>query len=144
VLSTVATLIILLAAACALGLAEPPANPLLFGAAILLLVWLSFAISMPICAATYANKAVAKFVHPAMYIGMPISGAFFLLSWIPEPYRSWLAWSPMAQIFEMMHTGQYASVQSPYFDPVYVIGWNLVLTLLGLFCLRIVRRHVHL
>jgi capsular polysaccharide transport system permease protein len=142
-LSTIATLIILLSAACALGLADPPARILTFGGAILLLIWLSFALSMLVCAATYFSKAVSKFVHPVMYILLPISGAFFLLDWIPEPYRGWLSWSPLAQIFEMMHTGQFESVQSPYFDPVYIISWCLALTLAGLFALRIVRRHVH-
>ncbi|MGC1303043.1 MAG: ABC transporter permease [Caulobacteraceae bacterium] len=143
-LSTIATLIILWSGACALGLAVPPARPLLLASAIGLWVWMSFALSMPVCAATYVNKAVAKFVHPTMYILMPISGAFFMLQWIPQPYRSWLAWSPIAQTFEMLHTGQFESVESPYYDPVYIIGWCLALTLAGFLSLRIVRRHVHL
>ena len=143
-LSTVATLAILLAAACAFGLASPPDDPLTFGAAILLLTWIAFAISMPVCAATYVSKAVAKFIHPAMYLLMPISGAFYLLDWIPYPYRDWLSWSPLTQIFEMLHTGQFASVRSPYVNPVYIVGWCLALTLVGLVSLRIVRRHVHL
>jgi capsular polysaccharide transport system permease protein len=143
-LSTVATLIILMGAACAAGLAEPPADLLTFGAAILLLTWFSFAMSMPICAASYFSKAVSKFVHPAMYIGMPLSGAFFLLAWIPQPYRGWLAWSPLAQIFELLHTGQFRSVESPYYDLTYIVGWCLALTLLGLLSLHIVRRNVHL
>jgi capsular polysaccharide transport system permease protein len=143
-LATVTTLIILLAAACAAGLAEPPARPLTMFAALVLWVWFSFALSMSICASTYVNKAVAKFVHPIMYLLMPVSGAFFLLSWIPQPYRDWLAWVPIVQIFEMLHTGQFESVESLYYDPVYIIGWCLVLTLIGLLSLRIVRRHVHL
>ena len=143
-LSTIATLALLLAGACALGLAEPPARPLVFGAAILLLVWLSFAISLSVCAATYVSKAVAKFVHPLMYLLMPISGAFFLLAWIPQPFRGWLAWSPLTQIFELLHTGQFRSFESPYVDPVYIVGWCLALTLVGLLAIRVVRRHLHL
>jgi capsular polysaccharide transport system permease protein len=143
-LSTVATFILLITGACLLELATPPADLLVFGAGILLLTWFSFAVSMLVCAATYVSKAVAKFVHPAMYILMPISGAFYLLAWIPEPYRGWLSWSPLTQIFEMIHSGQFASVDSPYVDPVYIVGWCLALTLAGLFALRILRRNVHL
>lgn len=142
--ATVATLAILLAGAWAGGLAEPPARPLTLLGAIAAMGWFSFALSMPVCAATYASKAVAKFVHPITYILMPLSGAFFLLKWIPEPYRGWLSWSPMTQIFEMLHTGQFETVDSPYFDPLYIVGWCLVLTLIGLLSLRIARRHVHL
>ena len=143
-LSTLATLVILLSGACALGLATPPARLLIMMEAIGLLIWFSFAVAMPVCAATYVSKAVAKFVHPLMYILMPISGAFFLLSWIPQPYRGWLSWSPLAQIFEMVHTGEFESVQSSFYSPMYIIGWCLGLTLIGLLSLRIVRRHVHL
>jgi capsular polysaccharide transport system permease protein len=143
-LSTIATFIVLITGACLLGLATPPADPLRFGGGVLLLIWFSFAVSMLVCPATYVSKAVAKFIHPAMYILMPISGAFFLLSWIPEPYRGWLSWSPLTQIFEMIHSGQFSSVESPYFDPIYIVGWCLALTLAGLFALRILRRNVHL
>jgi capsular polysaccharide transport system permease protein len=143
-ISTIATLIILWAGACALGLAEPPARLLTLMGAILFLVWFSLGIGMTICAGAYLSKAFAKFVHPVMYILMPISGAFFLLSWIPQPYRDYLAWSPLMQIFEMLHTGQFETVESPYYDLGYITAWCLVTTLFGLLSLRVVRRHVHL
>jgi capsular polysaccharide transport system permease protein len=144
VISTVATLIVLLAGACALNLAKLPARPLLFLEAIALISWFSFAVSMPICAATYVNKAVSKFVHPVMYAIMPISGSFFLLDWIPEPYRGYISWFPLVQIFELLHTGQFESVNSKYYSVIYIISWCMFITLLGLFSLRVVRRHIHL
>lgn len=143
-LSTVAALAILLSGAIALGLAAPPARPLVLLAGILLFTWFSFAISMSICAATHFSHAVAKIIHPAVYIAMPLSGAFFLLAWIPEPYRSWIAWSPSVQIFEMVHMGQFASIEDAQFNTVYILGWCFGLTLIGLTALRILRRHVHL
>jgi capsular polysaccharide transport system permease protein len=142
--ATLSALTVLLLGACLLGLALPPARPLTFLAALLLMLWFSFSVGMLVCAACYFSHAVGKFIHPITYILMPISGTFFLLSWIPEPYRGWLSWFPMNQIFEMYHTGQFESVQSPYYDPVYIVGWCMALTLAGLFALRIVRRHVHL
>ncbi|MEH0196588.1 ABC transporter permease [Caulobacter sp. CCNWLY153] len=143
-LSTVATMTILLAGAWSFGLAQPPARPLLLMAAVGAMTWFSFAISMLVCAATYENRLVAKLVHPATYILMPISGAFFVLDWIPRPYRDWLAWSPMNQIFEMAHTGQFAGIDSPYFHGDQIVGWCLALTFVGLLALRVLRRHVHL
>ncbi|PKP94587.1 MAG: ABC transporter [Alphaproteobacteria bacterium HGW-Alphaproteobacteria-16] len=143
-LSSVGALLILLSGAVALGVADPPARPLLLLAGIGFIAWLSFAISLAVCTAAHFSRAVAKLVHPAIYLMMPLSGAFFLLKWIPEPYRSALAWSPINQIFEMVHVGQFASLESPYYDPVYIAGWCLGLTVLGLFALRVLRRHVHL
>ncbi|WCM28052.1 ABC transporter permease [Sphingomonas sp. QA11] len=143
-LSTITALAILLSGAVALGLAAPPARPLLLLAGVLLFTWFSFAISMAVCAATYFSHATSKIIHPAVYIAMPLSGAFFLLAWIPEPYRSWIAWSPSVQIFEMVHMGQFAGIEEAHFNPIYVIGWCLGLTLIGLTALRVLRRHVHL
>jgi len=142
--ATFAALTILLAGAWALGLAAPPARPLTFVGGYMFMLWFSFALSMPICAASYLSKVVSKIVHPLTYIAMPISGTFFILQWIPQPFRTWLSWSPMNQIFEMFHTGQFRSVESPYFDPLYIAGWCLALTFVGLLSLRAVRPHVHL
>lgn len=142
--ATFAALSVLLAGAWMFGLAEPPARPLTFIAAYMLMLWFAFALSMPICAGAYLSKAVGKFVHPAVYVAMPVSGAFFLLDWIPEPFRGWLAWSPVNQIFEMLHSGQFLAVDGDRADPLYIVEWCLALTLLGLLSLRAVRPHVHL
>ncbi len=142
--ATTGTLALLLALAIATGLADPPARPLRLMAAIVLLSWFSLALSMGIATAVHFSKAFSKLVHPVTYIVMPLSGAFFLLEWIPMPYRSWLAWSPLNQIYEMVHSGLFESYDSPYFHPLYIVGWCMTLTMLGLLHLRILRRHVHL
>lgn len=143
-ISAVTALAILLGGAVALGVADAPARPLLLLAGIAFMGWFSFALSMTICAATYFSKAITKLVHPAVYLVMPLSGAFFLLKWIPEPYRTALSWSPLNQIFEMVHVGQFRTIESAYYDPLYVAGWCLGLTTIGLLTLRVLRRHVHL
>jgi capsular polysaccharide transport system permease protein len=143
-IATAGTLALLLALAVLAGLGDPPARPLRLMAGIMLLGWFSFALSMGIAAGAHFSKVFCKLVHPATYIVMPLSGAFFLLIWIPLPYRSWLTWSPLNLIFEMVHSGVFESYDSPYLDAAYVVGWCMALTILGLFLLRILRRHVHL
>lgn len=130
--------------AVAAGLADLPGRPLRLMAAIVLLAWFSFGLSMTIATGVHFSKAFSKFVHPATYIAMPLSGTFFLLEWIPEPYRTYLSWSPVNQIFEMVHSGVFTSYDSPYFNPLYIIGWCMALTVFGLLMLRVLRRHVHL
>ncbi|MGI9377339.1 MAG: ABC transporter permease [Tsuneonella suprasediminis] len=144
ILATSGALALLYGLAVAAGLADFPGRPLRLMAAILLLGWFSFGLSMGIATGVHFSKAFSKFVHPATYIAMPLSGTFFLLVWIPEPYRTYLSWSPVNQIFEMVHSGVFESYDSPYFNPLYIIGWCMALTVLGLFLLRILRRHTHL
>lgn len=141
--ATTSAFAILLAGACACGLADPPARPLTLLAAMGLMLWFSWAVSMLICAGTQASHVFARLVHPVTYILMPLSGAFFMLKWIPEPYRGWLDWFPMVQIFEMVRQGQFFSVDSPYFHPLYIIGWCMALTFAGLAAIQITRRAMH-
>lgn len=138
------TLLILLGLAAAMGLGDWPARPLALLGGVGLMLWFSFAWSMIVCAITHENRLAARFVHPISYILLPLSGAFYMIEWLPEPYRTWMSWFPMAQIFELARHGQFETAEATYVMPVYIIGWCLVLTYVGLVAIRILRRHVHL
>ncbi|MBB3475458.1 ABC transporter permease [Sphingomonas sp. BK345] len=141
---TIVTYIVLIAFVIAIGMATLPARPLELLTGVGLMFWFSFAVSLLICAWTHDNRLVARFVHPVTYILMPLSGAFYQLSWIPEPYRSWLRWFPMPTIFELLRYGQFQSAKDTYVDVGYVAGWCLLLTYAGLVSIRATRRHIHL
>lgn len=141
---TSATLFVLLGIGIALGLANFPERPEYLLGALVLMAWWSFALSMLCCAGTHDNKLVARFVHPISYIMMPLSGAFFMAQWVPQPYRDYFLMFPMVHIFEIARYGQFRSASPRNFDLPYLIGWCMILTCLGLLSLRIVRRHIHL
>jgi capsular polysaccharide transport system permease protein len=138
------TLIIMLGFSAAFGMSSPPARPLDLMLAVTLMVWFSFALSMIACAATHDNRLMARLVHPVTYILMPISGAFYQLQWLPKPYRTWLSWFPMTQIFELARYGQFHSAKDTYVNMTYVLFTCMTLTYLGLVAIKVVRRHVHL
>lgn len=141
---TFVTYIVLIGLVTVLGLADLPQRPLDLLVGIILMFWFSFAVSLLICAWTHDNRLVARFVHPITYILMPLSGAFYQLSWLPEPYRSWMAWFPMTSIFELLRYGQFQAARDTYVDTPYVIGWCLVMTYAGLLSIRATRRRIHL
>jgi capsular polysaccharide transport system permease protein len=66
------------------------------------------------------------------------------VQWLPEPYRTWLSWFPLTQIFELARYGQFESATLTYVDFPYLIGTNLFLLFIGLLALKAVRRSVHL
>ncbi len=142
--STICTLGVLILFATALGFADLPVRPVPLVGAIFFMLWLSFGLSMLLAAVSYDNKLVTKFIHPATYLLMPASGAFFQLQWLPEPYRTWLSWFPLTQIFELARYGQFESATLTYVDFPYLIGTNLFLLFFGLVALKVVRRSVHL
>lgn len=138
-----AALVILLGGAFAAGLAAPPARPLTFLGSVLFMTWVSFGLSMLVCAMGHASKTAGRLVHPVVYVMFPLSGCFYTLKSVPEPYRHWIGWSPFNQIFEMLRTGLFENIDSPYYHPPYLFGVCMTLTLLGMFTLRVLRRRVH-
>lgn len=141
---TIMAFIVLISTTIIIGIGEFPARlfELLLG--ISLLFWFSFGISLLICAWTHDNRLVARFVHPITYILMPISGAFYQISWIPEPYKTWITWFPLATIFELLRYGQFHAAKDTYVDIPYIVGWCLLLTYAGLASIKATRRHIHL
>ena len=142
--SIVTVLAVLLGLAAASGFAELPARPLALIAGLLLLWFWSLGLSMLVTAAANENRVIEKFVHPVSYILLPVSGAFYMVEWIPQPYRDLIAWFPMTQMFELIRYGQFAAADSTYVQPVYLIFWCMALMFLGLAALRAVRAHVQI
>ena len=141
---TVSNVIILLSLMIMVGLAEPPARLLWLVAAVGYMLWLSLAQAMIVTAISHDNKTVGRLVHVYTYFNIPLSGAFMQVEWLPHPYREYILWLPLPHVFEMARYGQFEAATPDYFSVPYLTGWCMVLTVIGLLCSRIVRRHIHL
>jgi capsular polysaccharide transport system permease protein len=141
---TTLAMFILLGAAAMAGLGTMPERPLLLLEGMFLLLWFSFAMSLLVCAGCEVSPLIARFTHPVVYIMLPVSGVFFLLTWVPEPYRDWLWWFPMIHMFELIREGQFSVYDSPYVSVPYAVAWCMGMTLVGLASVGMVRRRLHL
>jgi len=135
---------ILLALLISVGYANLPVRPLMLLAGIGYVFWFSFGISLIIVGGTYENRLLERLTHPFSYFMIPLSGAFFRVAWIPEPYRHYLLWNPFPQMFELIRYGQFESATLEYVNFVYITGACMILTLLGLIAIGAVKRRVHL
>jgi len=124
--------------------AEPPPRPLELIGGILLIFWFSFSLAMIVTGGTYEKKLLERFVHPFTYFMIPLSGAFFQVSWIPQPYREYLLYNPLPQIFEIVRYGAFEDANLEYVSLSYIIGFCLVLTALGLVAMRSAKNRIHL
>ncbi|MDB5662282.1 MAG: Capsular polysaccharide transport system permease protein [Sphingomonas bacterium] len=127
-----------------IGWASLPVRPLYVVAAVGLMFWISLAQSLIITGISHENRTVGRLVHPYSYFMIPLSGAFFQVEWIPQPYREWLLWIPLPHIFELMRYGQFRSADLRYFDGGYVVAFCLVLTWVGLISVKLLRKRIHL
>lgn len=128
----------------AAGFANLPARPLYMFAGQAYIFWFSFALSMIITGGTHDRSFGERMVHPFTYFMIPLSGAFFQLSWIPSNYRYYLLFNPFPQIFEILRYGVFEDATLEYVDFSYVNACCVLLTLFGLLCMRSVRKRLHL
>ena len=135
---------ILLSLIIAIGYADFPARPLMLLAGIGYIFFFSFGISTIIIGGAHDNTLLERLVHPFSYFMIPLSAAFYQVSWIPEPYRHYLLYNPFPQMFELVRYGQFETATLEYVDFTYITAWTLVLNLLGLIAVRAVRNRLHL
>ncbi len=140
--SITAVLAVLLCASWLLGLADVPADFVLVLAALLLVGWFSFGLSMLVCALSHESPLIGRLIHPLLYLMMPLSGAFFAMIWLPLDWRALAGWIPLVPMFELLKVGMFEGYPETYATLGYAIGWCVALTLLGLLALRLVRTRI--
>lgn len=140
--SITAVLAVLLCASWLLGLADVPADFVLVLAALLLVGWFSFGLSMLVCALSHESPLIGRLIHPLLYLMMPLSGAFFAMIWLPLDWRALAGWIPLVPMFELLKVGMFDGYPETFVTLGYAIGWCVALTLLGLLALRLVRARI--
>jgi capsular polysaccharide transport system permease protein len=142
--ATFCTFAIIIVLAIFLGLAEPPARPLYVILGWGLMWWFCLGHSLIITAGTYERRTLGRFVHPYSYFMTGLSGAFYMMSWLPSGIRAWAEWLPTTTIFETVRYGWFESAKDDYCFYGYVIGFSLVSTWIGLIAMRLNRDRIHL
>lgn len=107
-----------------------------------LLAW--FGVSLAVFLGAFAGRSelVDKLWHPTSYILFPLSGAAYMVDWLPKSAQDAVLWLPMVNGVEILRDGYFGAAIKTHYDVFYTIGCCLVLTLLGLAQERVVSRHV--
>lgn len=140
----IASVFILLFLSYCTDLGALPVRPAYVLLGQLYMTWIAFSLSMIVCAATYENATAERLIHPMTYFAMPLSNIFIMMEWLPNPYKKWLIWVPMAQCEEIVRYGQFESASAKYFSLNYLTFICCCMSAIGLLSLRIIRRHITL
>lgn len=126
----------------AIGWMEPPVDMLevLFGW--FMLAWFGTALALLIGAATAYSHIVEKLWPPAAYLLFPLSGAAYMVEWLPGPLREFVLLLPMVHGVEILREGYFGNVVRTHYDIEYMGSCCLVLSLAGLFVVREAGRRV--
>lgn len=74
--------------------------------------------------------------HAFTYILFGVSGAAFLVDWLPEGMQKFVLYIPMVHGTEMLRHGYYGNLIVTHEDPSYLIIFTLVMTIVGLAGIR--------
>lgn len=97
----------------------------------ILLAWFSFALSLVVGCLSEFTEIIERIWHVLTYLMFPLSGAAFMVDWLPKSFQNFVLWIPMLHCTEMIRHGYFGGIVKTYENPLYVILINIILTLIG-------------
>ena len=123
-----------------LGLMNLPVDPLQAVIAWVLLGWFVIAAGLIAVYLDERSEIFERVWHVAMYLTLPFTGAFTMVSWLPEAAQTILLYSPMVNAVEMLREGYFGSGINAKYSISYLLVCNLVLTGTALLLLQRVKK----
>ena len=115
---------------------QPPDDLLKVIGGWLMLAWFGAALAILVGAATAYSELVERIWHPMAYLLFPLSGAAFMVDWLPKAGQDVVLLLPMVHGVELIRDGYFGTEVRTHYDMAYMGFVNLVLTLAGLWVLR--------
>jgi ABC-type polysaccharide/polyol phosphate export permease len=107
-----------------------------------MLAWFGASLALLIGAGTAFSEIVERLWHPAAYLLFPLSGAAFMVDWLPVGMQRVVLLLPMVHGTEMLREGYFGNVVPTHYDAAYMASCCLVLSLAGLYLVRQASRRV--
>ncbi len=98
----------------------------------LLLAWFSLALGLIVGAISERSETFERTWHVFTYLLFPLSGAAFMVHWLPKAAQNLILLLPMVHSTEMIRHGFFGHVIPTYENPAYMALVNLCMTLVGL------------
>lgn len=125
-----------------IGWMKPPEDVLKILIGWLMLAWFGMSLAVFLGSLSSRTEIVDKLWHPASYLLFPLSGAAFMIDWLPRPAQEALLWLPMVHGVEYLREGYFGRVVQTHHDLGYMAAVCLLLTLLALAQERIASKRV--
>jgi ABC-type polysaccharide/polyol phosphate export permease len=124
------------------GLMELPVNLTLSILSWLLLAWFSLSFGM-ILLFFMERSSLFKRIWPIFMLALlPISGVFFMVSWMPPVVQSILLWLPMVNAIELLREAFLGPEIHALYSVYYLITVNLMIMIIGLLLIKTLRRYL--
>jgi capsular polysaccharide transport system permease protein len=101
-----------------------------------MLAWFGSSLALLIGAGTAFSEIVERLWQPAAYLLFPLSGAAFMVEWMPINLQKYVLVLPMVHGTEILREGFFGNVVKTHYDVGYMAACCLVMTLGGLYLVR--------
>ncbi|EUC14749.1 ABC transporter permease [Paraburkholderia hospita] len=115
------------------GLMEPPQDIMLILGGWVHLAVFGSALGFAVGALSERSESVERVWHTAAYLLFPLSGALFMVDWLPPHFQRIILLLPLVHGTEMLRGGYFGALVKPHYDVGYMVTSDLVMTFLGLF-----------
>ena len=119
-----------------LGWMPLPDDPLEVVGGWIMLAWFGSALALLIGAGCAFSEIVERIWHPIAYLLFPLSGAGFMVEWLPESFRNVVLLLPMVHGTEILREGCFGNLIQAHYDVGYMAVCCLLMSLAGLYLQR--------
>ena len=137
-----ASLVVLSVLFAGIGAMQWPGDVWLIIVGWVLLGWFALALGLIVGALSERSETFERSWHVVTYLLFPLSGAMFMVHWLPKAAQEAVLWLPMVHGVEMLRHGYFGEVVPTYESPAYFVVANLVLSLIGLLLVQETARRV--
>lgn len=125
-----------------IGWMPVPANLLRVLAGWFMLAWFGASLALLIGAGCAFSTIVHRLWHPTAYLLFPMSGAAFMVAWLPHNLQAVVLVLPMVHGVEFLRYGYFGGIVPPHYDLLYMAECCTMLTLCGFYVVREAGRRV--
>jgi capsular polysaccharide transport system permease protein len=134
--ATTASFIVLSSLFIFVGWMPEPVNLLEVVFGWVMLAWFGASLSLMIGAGTAFSEIVDRLWHPAAYLLFPLSGAAFMVDWLPVKVQNVVLLIPMVDGVEILREGYFGRAVPAHYDVGYMASCCLVMSLAGMYLVR--------
>lgn len=124
----------------ALGQVSLPHDYLILYAGWALLGWIGMGFALLLAGLSMRFDVVERIVPLLTYILIPLSGAFFMVDWLPASYRETFLLMPFAHPIEMIRAGVFGEFVKTHYHPAYALTAGTGLNIAGLLLISSARQ----
>jgi len=109
-----------------------PYNYLLLYAGWFLLAWVACGFALILAGLAMRYETFERVVGLISYVLIPVSGVFFMVSWLPPHIREIYLYVPFPHGVEMIRAAVFGEFVPTYYHPLYALSVGAVFNILGL------------